>query len=132
MEIHVSTENARVPVTLVTVSGNVDTNSFEPLMARMQGLINGGARHFLLDLEKVPHMGSAGLRVLNSMFNQLRVLNSSMSEDEVLTAVNAGTYKSPYLKLLNMSKQSQVAFETAGFDMFLETFTDLKTALNSF
>jgi anti-anti-sigma factor len=132
MEIHVSTENARVPVTLVTVSGNVDTNSFEPLMARMQGLINGGARHFLLDLEKVPYMGSAGLRVLNSMFNQLRVLNSSMSEDEVLTAVNAGTYKSPYLKLLNMSKQSQVAFETAGFDMFLETFTDLKTALNSF
>ncbi|MBI3161692.1 MAG: STAS domain-containing protein [Chloroflexi bacterium] len=119
-------------MTVVTVWGNVDTNSFEPLMSFVQKLIDGGARHFLLDLEKVPYMGSAGLRVMNSMFNQLRALSSDMSEDDVLNAVNEGTYKSPYLKLLNMSTQSRVAFETAGFDMFLETHIDLKAAIESF
>jgi hypothetical protein len=55
-----------------------------------------------------------------------------MSEEEVLKAVNDGKYKSPYLKILNLSPQSKVAFETAGFDMFLETYTDLKTAVDSF
>jgi hypothetical protein len=50
----------------------------------------------------------------------------------MLKAINEGVYKSPYLKVLNLSKQSKVAFETAGFDMFLDTYTDMKTAVDSF
>ncbi|MCE9646447.1 MAG: STAS domain-containing protein [Chloroflexi bacterium] len=132
MEIKITTENAQVPVTVIAVTGNIDTSTFEPFMSKTRELIDGGARHLLVDLTNVPYMSSAGLRVLNAMFNQLRILYSELSEEEVLQAVNDGKYKSPYLKILNLSKQSKVAFETAGFDMFLETFTDLKTALNSF
>jgi len=132
MEITVSTENGRVPVTVMIVTGNIDTNTYEKFLSKAQELMDGGARHILVDLSKVPYMSSAGLRSLNMIFNQLRKLNSDMSEEEVLQAINAGTYKSPYLKMLNMSQQSSVAFETAGFDMFLETYKDLKTAVDSF
>jgi anti-anti-sigma factor len=132
MEIKISTENGRVPVTVVAAVGNIDTSTFEPFMKKTKELIDGGAQYILVDLTNVPYMSSAGLRVLNAMFNQLRTLNSTMSEDDVLQAINAGTYKSPYLKILNLSRQTKVAFETAGFDMFLETYTDLKTAIDSF
>jgi len=132
MEIKVSTENGQVPVTVVNVTGNVDTSTYDAFLSNLKGLVDKGTRYILVDLSNVPYMSSAGLRVLNAIFNQLRELNSNMSEEEVLKAVNEGKYKSPYLKILNLSPQSKVAFETAGFDMFLETYTDLKTAVDSF
>jgi len=132
MEVKTTVENGRVPVTVIAVTGNVDTSAFEAFMSKAQEVIDGGARHILVDLTNVPYMSSAGLRVLNAIFNKLRVLNTDMTEEEVLQAINEGIYISPYLKVLNLSKQSKVAFETAGFDMFLETFTDLNTAIDSF
>ena len=132
MEITVATENSRVPVTVIRVKGNLDTSTFESFLNRSKELIADGARHILVDLEHVPYMSSAGLRALNAIFNQLRALNTFLTEEEVLKAINEGTYKSPDLKLLNISKQSRVAFETAGFDMFLETFTNYDEAVKSF
>jgi hypothetical protein len=46
--------------------------------------------------------------------------------------ISAGTYKSPHLKLLNLSPETRTAFETSGFDMYIETYTDMKTAIASF
>ncbi len=132
MEIKITTENGHIPITVITATGDIDTSTFEIFMSKAQEVINEGARHILVDLTHVPYMSSAGLRVLNAIFSQLRVLNTDMTEDEVLQAINEGVYKSPYLKILNLSPQSKVAFETAGFDMFLETYTDLKSAVDSF
>ena len=132
MEVKITTENGRVPVTVIAAKGNIDTSTFEIFMSAAKEVIEKGARHILVDLTDVPYMSSAGLRVLNAMFSQLRALNAEMPEDEILQAINQGVYKSPHLKALNLSPQSKVAFETAGFDMFLETFTDFKTAIDSF
>ena len=77
-------------------------------------------------------MSIAGLRVMNLLFNRLRTNYPEMAEEDVLQAVNDGTYKSPNVKLLNLSEQTKFAFETAGFDMYIETFTDRDTAINSF
>ena len=114
MEVKTSVENARVPVTVISVTGNIDTSAFEAFMSKAQEAIDGGARYVLMDLTNVPYMSSAGLRVLNAVFNKLRVLNTDMSEAEVLKAISDGVYKSPYLKVLNLSKQCKLAFETAG------------------
>jgi hypothetical protein len=46
--------------------------------------------------------------------------------------ISAGTYKSPHLKLLNLSPEARSAFETSGFDMYIDTFTDMRTAIASF
>jgi anti-anti-sigma regulatory factor len=77
-------------------------------------------------------MSSAGLRALYAMFIELRAVNADLSEADMHTAIGAGTYKSQHLKVLNMSRNTKVAFDTAGFDMFIETFTDLETAVASF
>jgi anti-anti-sigma factor len=134
MDIKVFTENGRVPVTVMHVDGNIDSATYEEFKAKADELIKGGARHILVDLAHAPFVSSAGLRALHSLFNELRTFSpeTKLSDEDVKKGISAGTYKSPHLKLLNLSKETQTAFTLSGFDMFIETFTDRKTAIDSF
>jgi anti-anti-sigma factor len=132
MEIKVSTENGRVPVTVLHLDGNLDAASYKTFQDKAGELIKNGTRHILVDLSQTPFVSSAGLRAFHEIFNQLRAAGSDANEEEIRKGISAGTYKSPHLKLLNLSKDARTAFETAGFDMYIETFTDRQTAINSF
>lgn len=134
MEIKVSTESGRVPVTVVHVDGNIDSSTYEKFQSTMKNLIDEGARYMLVDLSHVPFVSSAGLRALHSLFNELRSRNpeANLSDEQMKKGISAGTYKSPHLKLLNLSPETRTAFETSGFDMYIDTFNDMKTALASF
>jgi anti-anti-sigma factor len=134
MEVKVFTENGRVPVTIMHVDGNLDASSSGAFVAKAKELIAGGARHILIDLSHTKFVSSAGFRAFNELFNVLRSLNpeTNLSDDEVKKGISAGTYKSPHLKLLNLSNEARTAFEIAGFDLFIETFSDQKTAIASF
>jgi len=134
MDIQVFTENGRVPITVMHVDGNIDANTYESFQAKAEELIKGGAQHILIDLSHSPFVSSAGLRALHQIFNELRAKDSDNrpSEEEVRRGISAGTYKSPHLKLLNLSKETKTAFELSGFDMFIETFNDKQAAIASF
>jgi anti-anti-sigma factor len=134
MEIKVFNENGRVPVTVMHVDGNLDSSTYEAFQARADELIEGGARYILVDLTHTKFISSAGFRAFNSLFNNLRALHpdTNLSDEDFKNGIRAGTYKSPHLKLLNLSDDARTAFMLAGFDLFIETFTDLKTAVASF
>ena len=134
MDIQVFNENGRVPVTVMHVDGNIDAQTYEQFQAKAEELIKGGARHLLIDLSHSPFVSSAGLRSLHQLFNQLRARDteSPTSEEDVRRGISAGTYKSPHLKLLNLSKETKTAFELSGFDMFIETFDNKDAAIASF
>jgi anti-anti-sigma factor len=134
MEIKVSKESARVPVTVIHVDGNIDSSTYEKFQSAAKQLIDEGARYVLVDLSHAPFVSSAGLRALHSLFNELRARNpeANLTDEQMRKGISAGTYKSPHLKLLNLSPETKVAFETSGFDMYIDTFTDMKTAVASF
>jgi anti-anti-sigma factor len=132
MEIKVSPESGRVPVTLVHVEGKIDASTADAFLAEVTGLINNGTKDVLVDMSHVPYMSSAGLRSLHDIFNQLRAANNETDGEEMRKGIGEGTYKSPHLKLLNLSEDTRTAFETAGFDMYIQTFTDRQEAINSF
>jgi anti-anti-sigma factor len=134
MEIQVFTENGRVPVTVMHVDGNIDAQTYEQFESRAQELIGQGAQHLLIDLSHSPFVSSAGLRALHKLFNQLRASDpdNQLSEEDVRRGISAGTYKSPHIKLLNLSKETRTAFELSGFDMFIETFDNKEDAVASF
>jgi anti-anti-sigma factor len=134
MEIKVSTESGRVPVTVMHVDGNIDSSTYEQFQSTARNLIDEGARYMLVDLSHAPFVSSAGLRALHALFNELRSRNrdADLSDEQMKRGISAGTYKSPHLKLLNLSPEARSAFETSGFDMYIDTFTDLKTAIASF
>jgi anti-anti-sigma factor len=134
MEIKVSTENGRVPVTVMHVDGNIDSSTYDQFQSTAKKLIDEGTRYILVDLSHAPFVSSAGLRALHTIFNELRSRNpeTNLSDEQLRRGISAGTYKSPHLKLLNLSPETKIAFETSGFDMYIDTFTDRNTALASF
>jgi len=132
MEIKVTEERGKVPISVMHVAGSIDSSTYEAFQSRADELMKAGTRHLLVDLEQVPLVTSAGLRALNNIFNRLRELAPDMSDDEMHKGINAGTYKSLHLKLLKPSKATALALEHSGFSMFIEAFSDLKSAVDAF
>ena len=134
MDIQVHTENGRVPVTVLHVHGNLDSSSYQEFESKAEELINSGTRYILVDLSHSGFISSAGFRALNHIFKKLREVHpeANLSDEAMKKGISAGTYKSPHLKLLKMSPETRTAFEMSGFDMYIDTFTDLKTAVASF
>ena len=134
MEIKVLNENGRVPITILHIDGDIDSSNFQSFQSKAEELIEGGARYFLIDLSHSKFISSAGFRALNALYNKLRNIHpdENLSDEEVKKGIAAGTYKSPHLKLLNLSEEAKTAFELAGFDLYIETFTDKKAAIASF
>lgn len=134
MEITVSVESGRVPITILHVNGSLDGSSYQEFQSTAKNLIDGGTRYILVDLSDAPFVSSAGLRALHLISSELRSRNpdANLNDEQMKRGISAGTYKSPHLKLLNLSPQTKTAFETSGFDMYIDTFTDLKAAVASF
>ncbi len=132
LQITVSQQQGRVPVTIFHISGDIDANSYEMFEKQAQETIQAGARYLLLDLTKVTFMSSAGLRTLHTIFNWLRSETSGESDETVRQGLRDGTYKSPHLKLLNPSPTVLETLKVMGFDMFLEIHRHLKEAMASF
>jgi anti-anti-sigma factor len=134
MEIKVSTENARVPITIMHIDGNLDFASYKAFQEKAEELIKGGSRYILVDLAHSPFVSSAGLRTLNYIFKELGTIHpdASLSEEEMKMGISAGTYKSPHLKLVGLSDETKTVFKTSGFDMYIEIYDDIKKAIASF
>jgi anti-anti-sigma factor len=132
MDMTISTEKARVDVSLVHVHGNIDSSSYEAFEERVQELIDAGARYVLIDLSHVPFLSSAGLRALNSLFYKLRSLVQDRSDEEMKKGIREGTYHSAHFKLAGANQNVRQVLEMSGFDMYLDVLPDVKTALASF
>jgi anti-anti-sigma factor len=134
MEITVSTKNGRVPVTIIHVNGDIDTATYKLFQTKAEELIKGGARYILVDLAQCPYMSSASLRSLHIIFKELNSIHpdATLGADAITKGINNGTYKSPYLKLVNASTETQIVFKTSGFDMFLEFYDDMDKAIAAF
>ena len=134
MEITTSIEKGNVSVTVMHVDGNIDSTTYETFTTRANELVNDGAHYILIDLSNSPFISSAGLRAMHGILKHLRSLypDPNLSEGEIKRRVSTGTYKSPHLKLINLSTDTQTAFHLSGFDLFIETFADKEKALASF
>lgn len=128
MDITVTKEQGRVPVTVMHLNGSLDASSYQLLVDRARQEIAGGSGHLLLDLAQVPYMSSAGLRALNTLYQQLAAASSSPSGAELLS----GKSKSPYLKLLSPAPRVLQVLQMAGDDLFLEIHHNVREAVDSF
>jgi anti-anti-sigma factor len=132
MEITVTQEQGRVPVTVLHVQGDVNASTADQFLAEAQKAYDDGARDMLIDLSKVSLLSSAGLRALHSIFNMLRSDSPEESDEAVRKGLTDGTFKSPHLKLLSPDKNVTQVLSMAGFDMFIEIYNNLKKAVASF
>ena len=132
LDLKSETRNARVPVAVVFIAGDIDSSNYQTFQAYVDALLEQDARYVLLDLGGVQRISSAGLRVVHNLFNKLRDLHKDVNDDELRKKMSAGTYKSPYLKLANLAPQVADVFNLGGFEIYIEIFDDTTAALSSF
>lgn len=100
-------------VTLIEVSGRVDSMNANELGDALNSEIEGGGRHVVLDLSKVSYMSSAGLRELVAAYNKLQ----NVSGD---------------LRLAQPSSRVQDVLEMSGLDTIFQIFATRVAAVGSF
>ena len=132
LDLNSQTLNARVPVTVITPTGNIDSSNFHTFQAYVDEQVAKGASHILLNFQTTAHISSAGLRVIHNLFNKLRELHKEINDDELRKRMSVGAYKSPYLKVCSLSPSMAEVFQLGGFDIYIELLQDETTALKSF
>lgn len=136
MEINILQEKGNVPVAVVKVSGQLDGQSYQSLIASAQEVVKGGAKNLLLDLSDLTFISSAGLVALH--VTALLTRGEAMPDLEhgwaTLRSVNksreSGVQK--HVKLLDPRPEVVKVLEMVGFSTFFEIFTDRQKALESF
>jgi anti-anti-sigma factor len=114
LRIAVSEEKGNVPVTILHVTGDVDSKTYQDLEAKAGEVISGGASNILLDLSGVNFMGSAGLRAMHGIAGKLKTSGGGQ------------------LKLLNPSDPVSRVMKTLGFDKYFDIHSSLDEAVKAF
>ncbi len=132
MDIRISHERSRVLVTILHLSGAIDSSNYHELDQIATQVIDAGARHILLDLSGVHFMSSAALRSLQRMDKKLNAISDGLNTGQLQQGVLDGSYRSPFLKLLSPSAPVLLTLKTAGWDMVFNIYKDSKQAVSSF
>jgi len=136
MEITVSQEQGRVTVSVIHITGHLDGQTYQNLIAKAREIVEAGAQNILLDLSDLTYISSAGLVSLHTI--------ALMTRGEELPDPEHGwsTLKSmdrtrdgglqKHLKLLNPRPEITSVLEMVGFSEFFQVFTERKAAIDSF
>jgi anti-anti-sigma regulatory factor len=136
MDITVEEVEGRVPVTVVSVQGDLDAASYSSLISKARELYAGGARHILIDMSGVGYMGSSGLVALHSIAVLVRGEQPPdpsagwQTFHRLERDIEAGSQHG--VKLLNPGPAVTRVLETSGMNAFFEIHQDRQAALASF
>ncbi len=91
MEITISQEKGRRPVTVFHVTGEINSNTYQEFEQKARVAYNAGMRDLLVDLAKCEYVSSAGIRALSSIQTMLRTdapegMAESQEETDLLLA----------------------------------------------
>ena len=136
MEITISQEQGKIPVTVIKVTGQLDGQTYQSLIASAQETLNGGVKNILLDMSELTFISSAGLVSLHVIALLLR--GEAMPDLEhgwaALKSVNKSRESGiqQHVKLLNPRPEVVNVLDMVGFSSFFEIFNDRQKALESF
>jgi len=135
MQIAFSKYEGHVSVSIMKLTGNLDASNYASVIAKAQETYDEGARHLLIDLSGVPYVSSAGLMSLHTValvFGGYSVNNGSGRP--AFRSINAQNEKvvRQHVKLLSPQPAVEEVLDTVGLKHFLDIYTDLETAVQSF
>ncbi|NOH00919.1 MAG: STAS domain-containing protein [Chloroflexi bacterium] len=133
MQISIS---KRGSVTVMHIQGDVDSSTYLNVIDKAQQAYDDGARNLLLDLSKVPYVSSAGLMALHTVARIFmgQPVNTKEGGRPTFRAIHPQQDASirNYVKLLSPQPAVMQVLDVVGLSQFLEIFSDLEIALDSF
>lgn len=137
MDITVSTRQGRVPVTLIHLTGKLDSSSFQRLIDEAKKIFDSGVRHLILDMTNLTYISSAGIVALHSIVRLFR--GEALPDTEAgwntirsMEKERASGFQRNNVKLLNVPADVRNVLDVVGFAAFFEIHTDLEQAVASF
>ncbi len=136
MEITISQTQGRVAVSIIRISGQLDSQTYQDLIAKAREVITTGAKDVLLDLGDLTYISSAGLIALHTIALLVRGETLPGSDQgwstlKVMDRTRDGGLQK-HIKLLNPRPEITDVLEMVGYSAFFEVFTDLQKAVDSF
>ncbi len=136
MLITLTQEQARVPITVMHLHGDLDASNYTEVIKKAQELYESKVRDLVLDMSKVPYMSSAGLMSLHTAAlifagQQVQTGGSGRPSFRAIDPQKDQAARQ-HVKLFGPQTQVDQVLETVGLKQFFEIFTDLQAALKSF
>ncbi len=136
MEITVSQEQGRISISVIKLTGQLDGQTYESLIAKAREVVESGIRNILLDLGDLTYISSAGLVSLHTIAlmtrgEDLPDLEQGWSALKSMDRSRDGGLQKN-LKLLNPRPEVTSVLDMVGFAAFFEVFTDKQKAIDSF
>ena len=134
MEIEVAIHEAREPVAVMSIKGNIDASNYVEVINQAQEIYKRPVHNLLLDLSEVPFISSAGLVAIHKISliysgGQQEVQQEGKETRPDFTH-NANARKR--VKLLRPQPGVDKTLEMAGLKLFFKVFDDLESAVQSF
>jgi len=136
MEITISQERGSAAVAVIHITGHLDGQTYMGLIAEARKVIEGGVMNILLDLSDLVYISSAGLVALHTI--ALMTRGEELPDPQQGWSTLRAMYKKTeegvqkHLKLLNPRPEVVSVLDMVGFASFFETFTDKRSAIDSF
>jgi len=136
MEITVSQEQGRISISVIKLTGQLDGQTYESLIAKAREVVESGIRNILLDLGDLTYISSAGLVSLHTIAlmtrgEDLPDLEQGWSALKSMDRSRDGGLQKN-IKLLNPRPEVTSVLDMVGFAAFFEVFTDKQKAIDSF
>jgi anti-anti-sigma regulatory factor len=118
------------------LEGDLDAKSYQALIDAGRDAVAAGAKRLVLDLRKVPYMGSSGLVAIHSLVLLLAGEEppdpeSGWSAHHAMAgSVEAGMQ--PHLRLVGPVPPVERVLERTGMTRFVEVYEDEATAIAAF
>jgi anti-anti-sigma factor len=136
MTITTSQAQGSVPVTILSIQGDLDASNYQEVIAVAKEAYDEGARHMVIDLGDVPFMSSSGLVALHSVALLMQGKEPPDPEYGWAAFRAAGrdveSDQQEQVKLLNPPERVRRALEVVGFDRYFEIYADREAAIASF
>jgi anti-anti-sigma regulatory factor len=136
MQITVDQVQSRIPITILTLHGDLDASNYEQLIDKARELYAAGARHLLLDCSDMPFMGSSGVVAFHSVALLMRGETppdpaAGWQAFHSIEHAYAGGIQQQ-VKLLNPQPKVSRTLQMTSMDDFFEIYSDKQAAIASF
>jgi anti-anti-sigma regulatory factor len=128
MNITVSIQQAREPIAIMRLQGDIDASNFVQVVDKAREIYQNPARNLVIDLSEVPNVSTTGLVAIH----KIALIYSGVPEKEAHPDQTHSSNARKHVKLLNPQPAVETALTTAGLKLFFKVFRDLESALNSF
>jgi len=136
MSIILSQAQGKIPVTILTIQGDLDASNYQQVIASAKESYEAGARHLLFDMSDMRFMSSSGLVALHSVALIFQGKQPSDPENgwEAFHSIGRDQESKTqrFVKLLGPQPRVAHTLEISGMKEFFEVFTDQEAAVSSF